>query len=334
MTGPTAILGGGSWGTALSILLAGRGAPVRLWAFEAEEAQRMEAERENATFLPGFRFPPTLHVMYRIEEALEEAEAIVLAVPSTVLRGVVEQIDPARVTGRDVVVATKGLEEESGKRMSEVVRERLPEAPIAVLAGPSLAREVAAGLPASVLSASADPACAARVRERFHGPFFRVYESSDVAGVEVGTALKNVIALAAGIADGMKLGENAKGALLTRGLAEITRLGVALGARRETFLGLAGVGDLVTTCSSPLSRNRSLGEMLGRGIPFREAAARMTQVAEGVPTTRSAWRLSRRLSIEMPITEQVHQVLFEGLDPVAGLRALMGRPPRAEGEEG
>jgi len=183
-----------------------------------------------------------------------------------------------------------------------------------------------------VLAASSERSRAERIRDLFHDVAFRVYTNDDVVGVELGTALKNVIALAAGIADGMGLGANARGAILTRGLAEITRLGVALGARPETFLGLAGVGDLVTTCSSPLSRNRTLGERIGRGIPLNEALASMTQVAEGVPTTRSAVLLARRLGIEMPIAEQVARVLFEGLDPREALRALMTRPPRMEGE--
>jgi glycerol-3-phosphate dehydrogenase (NAD(P)+) len=240
------------------------------------------------------------------------------------------EISSGEMEGRDWVIATKGLEEESGLRMSEVVTELRPRATAAVLSGPSLAREVAAGQPTTVLCASADAACAARVREVFHGPTFRVYTSTDVIGVEVGCALKNVIALAAGIADGMDLGANAKGALLTRGLAEITRLGVAMGARRETFLGLAGVGDLVTTCSSPLSRNRSLGEAIGRGASPAQARAAMTQVAEGVPTTRSAVLMARRLGVEMPIAEQIHRVLFEGQDPKEALRELMRRPPRDE----
>jgi glycerol-3-phosphate dehydrogenase (NAD(P)+) len=270
--------------------------------------------------------------MYDIEAALEGTASVVVAVPSHVIRSVLASVPRASIAGRDWIIATKGLEEGTGLRMSEVVREALPEARTAVLAGPSLAREVAAGQPTTVLSASDDAECAERVRMLFHDVAFRVYTNDDVVGVELGTALKNVIALAAGIAAGMGLGANAHGALLTRGLAETMRLGEALGARRETFLGLAGVGDLVTTCSSPLSRNRTLGERIGRGVPTAEAIASMTQVAEGVPTTRSAVQLARARGIEMPIAEQVHRVLFEGLDPHEALRALMERPPRMEGE--
>jgi glycerol-3-phosphate dehydrogenase (NAD(P)+) len=331
-TPSVAIVGAGSWGSALAVLLAGRGIPVRLRDPDPGVAESMERERENLNFLPGFRFPPALHVMYDLRGALEGASVAVLAVPSRVFRLVVEQIPRDLIPQRDWVVATKGLEEESGLRMSEIVRGIHPDASCAVLAGPSLAREAAAGQPTTVLCAADDAERAARVRKVFHGEAFRVYTSPDVIGVEVGCALKNVIALAAGIADGMDLGANAKGALLTRGLAEITRLGLAMGARRETFNGLAGVGDLVTTCSSPLSRNRSLGEAIGRGIAPDRAESEMTQVAEGVPTTRSAMILSSRLGVEMPIAQQVHRILFEGCDPRVALRDLMARPPRKEGD--
>jgi glycerol-3-phosphate dehydrogenase (NAD(P)+) len=330
---PVTILGTGAWGTALALVLCRKGIGVRMRAYLPEIASDLEASRENVNFLPGFLFPPELHVMYDIGAALEGSEAVVVAVPSQVIRSVLAAVPPGAVAGRDWVIATKGLEEGSGLRMSEVVHEALPDARTAVLAGPSLALEVAAGQPTTVLAASRDVACAERVRDLFHDLAFRVYTNDDLVGVELGTALKNVIALAAGIASGMGLGANAHGAILTRGLAETMRLGAVLGARRETFLGLAGVGDLVTTCSSPLSRNRTLGERIGRGMPVAQALASMTQVAEGVPTTRSAVGLARRHRIEMPITEQVHRVLFEGLDPREALRALMERPPRMEGEE-
>ncbi len=328
------IIGAGSWGTALGILLARRGMDVRLRDPDPTLADEMDRARENVNFLPGFSFPQTLHAMYDIRVALEGADVGVLAVPSQVVRTVAGQIPGGEMGERDWVIAAKGLEEGTGLRMSEVVAELRPQARTAVLLGPSLAREVAAEQPTTVLCASTDPACAARVRETFHGPTFRVYTSTDVIGVEVGCALKNVIALAAGIADGMGLGANAKGALLTRGLAEITRLGVAMGARRETFLGLAGVGDLVTTCSSPLSRNRSLGEAIGRGMSPAQARAAMTQVAEGVPTTRSAVLMARKLGVQMPIAEQIHRVLFEGQDPRGALQELMRRPPRDEEDRG
>jgi glycerol-3-phosphate dehydrogenase (NAD(P)+) len=333
MTRPaTTILGTGAWATALALVLCRKGIPVRMRAHEPAIAHGLRKDRENVNFLPGFLFPPELHVMYDIGESLEGDGPVVIAVPSQVLRSVLSGVPSACVAGRDWIIATKGLDETTGQRMSEVVAESLSGVIPGVLAGPSLAREVAAGQPTTVLAASSERSRAERIRDLFHDVAFRVYTNDDVVGVELGTALKNVIALAAGIADGMGLGANARGAILTRGLAEITRLGVALGARPETFLGLAGVGDLVTTCSSPLSRNRTLGERIGRGIPLNEALASMTQVAEGVPTTRSAVLLARRLGIEMPIAEQVARVLFEGLDPREALRALMTRPPRMEGE--
>lgn len=329
---PVAILGTGAWGTALALVLCRKGISVRMRAHEPEIALDLEARRENVNFLPGFRLPPELHVMYDMEASLDGVASVVVAVPSQVIRPVLASVRGDWVGGRDWIVATKGLEVGTGLRMSQIIREALAGARTAVLAGPSLAREVASGLPTTVLSASEDPECAERVRELFHGAAFRVYTNDDVVGVELGTALKNVIALAAGIAEGMELGANAQGAILTRGLAETMRLGEALGARKETFLGLAGVGDLVTTCSSPLSRNRTLGERIGRGLPTAEAIASMTQVAEGVPTTRSAVQLARARGIEMPIAEQVHRVLFEGLDPREALRALMERPPKMEAE--
>lgn len=328
------VIGAGSWGTALSIILARKGIEVAMVDPDPLLASRMETARENANFLPGFCFPPTLHVMYDIQRAVGSAGTVVLAVPSQVFREVVGKVAPLVEPGVDWVIATKGLEIGTGLLMSEVLAEARPDARVCVLAGPSLAREVVGGQPTTVLAASEDPQVAGRVRDLFHGPAFRVYTSGDIRGVEVGTSLKNVVALAAGILDGMGLGANAKGALLTRGLAEMTRLGAAMGAKRETFLGLAGVGDLVTTCSSSLSRNHSLGEAIGRGVPVPDAIAALTQVAEGVPTTRSAVELGRRLGIELPIAEQVGRILFEGVDPREALRALMARPPRTEEESG
>ncbi len=333
-TSRTAIFGAGSWGTSLGILLARKGVEVALIDPDPTLAARMESTRENSNFLPGFLFPPALHVMYDISRAIGGCATVVMAVPSQVLRAVAGKVPAGAVPTVDWVIATKGLEEGTGLRMSEVLTEARPGAAVCVLAGPSLAREVVAGQPTTVLAASDDPILASRVRDLFHGPTFRVYTSGDMRGVEIGTSLKNVVALAAGILDGMGLGANAKGALLTRGLAEMTRLGLAMGARRETFLGLAGVGDLVTTCSSPLSRNRSLGEAIGRGAPVNQAMAAMTQVAEGVPTTRSAVELGRRLGVELPIAEQVARILFEGVDPREALRSLMARPPRTEEEAG
>lgn len=334
MTGaPVAVLGAGSWGTALAVHLARLAHPVLLWARDRERGMAMEAAAENAVYLEGFKFPAGLHVELDANRALAAGPLAVLAVPSGAFRALLAGLRPPEDPERLWVIATKGLEEATDRRMSEVLASMLPDARAVVLAGPSLAREVAAGGPTSVLAAAETREDAERVQRLFHGPTFRVYTTEDVRGVEIGTSLKNVVALAAGIVDGMGLGANAKGALVTRGLAEITRLGVALGARRETFLGLAGVGDLVTTCSSPLSRNRGLGEAIGRGTDVREAVAAMTQVAEGVPTTRSAVRLAARAGIEMPIAEQVRRVLDREVAPADAVRALMTRPPKGEGED-
>lgn len=334
-THPILVLGTGSWATALSMVLATNGHAVVMKAHEASIAAELEQDRENRIFLPGHRFPDTLRVTYDLQgDTLGSALAVVVAVPSQFLRTVVARLARHPALPPLFVIATKGLEEDTGARMSQVVSEVVSPRAVCVLAGPSLAAEVAARQPTTVLAASRDAIAAMDTRNLFHNDRFRVYTSDDPVGVEVGTSLKNVIALAAGIADGMGLGANTRGALLTRGLAEITRLGVALGGRRDTFLGLAGVGDLVTTCSSSLSRNRSLGEAIGRGVTLGTALASMRQVAEGVPTTRSAVHLARSLSVEMPIADAVHGILFEGKEPREALHDLMTRPPREERADG
>lgn len=330
--GRIAVLGAGSWGTALSIHLARLGHEVELWARDPLRGRELQAQRENRIYLPGMMFPPGLHVEVEMRKTVQAACAVVLAVPSHALDAVVREAVPYGPGPDAWVIATKGLDESSDRRMSEVFEAIQGHEPV-VLAGPSLAVEVACGRPTTVLAACTDAVRAGGIQQLFHGMAFRVYTSTDIVGVELGTSLKNVVALAAGIVDGMELGANARGALLTRGLAEITRLGVALGARRETFQGLAGVGDLVTTCSSPLSRNRSLGEAIGRGRRVRDAIAELRQVAEGVPTTRSAVRLAARARVEMPIAEQVRRLLDEEIEPPEAVRNLLGRPPRREGEE-
>jgi glycerol-3-phosphate dehydrogenase (NAD(P)+) len=329
-----AVLGSGSWGTALACHLARLGRPVRLWGRNPERVAAIHSANENAVYLPGISLPSGLHVTGELEEALRGVGAVVGAVPSRSFAGVLAAAGPLAPADALWVVAVEGLEAGSARRMSEVLADALPGRRGAVLAGPSLAPEVARGLPTSVLAASEDAGSARAAQELFHGPAFRVYTNPDVVGVEIGTSVKNVVALAAGIVDGMGLGANAKGALVTRGLAEITRLGIALGGRERTFLGLAGVGDLVTTCASPLSRNRTLGEAIGRGVPVGQALRAMTQVAEGVPTTRSAIDLAGRFGVEMPIAEQVRRVLEGEAGPAEAVRALMTRPPRGEGDQG
>lgn len=328
---PITVYGGGSWGTTLAIHLGLQGKAVALWEWDGVQRERMTQERENRKFLPGIPFPGFIHVVREEAPPAPEGEIAILAVPSHGVRALMERLTgsgPATLW----VSATKGLEADTCLRMSQVLETvgAIPSERIVVLAGPSLAREVSEGKPAVLLSASTSPESARQVQELFATDRFRVYTSADPVGVELATSLKNVIALAAGIADGLGLGNNARGALLTRGLAEITRLGVALGAKVETFLGLAGVGDLVTTCTSPLSRNHTLGEALGRGVPLEKALAGMSMVAEGVRTTQAALRLAERAGVEVPISREIGRILFEGRDPSRALQELMTRPLRAE----
>ncbi len=326
-----AVFGSGSWGTTLAVLLARRGAPVTLLARGPDEEAELRLAGENRRFLPGVPFPPALTVSCDLA-ALAEAETLTLAVPSEALPAAVDVLQPHVSPSSIVVSGSKGLVQSgpaAPRRLTEVLAAALPN-PVCALSGPNLAREVARDLPSTTVVASASAAAAAAVQRLFTGGAFRVYTSSDVVGVELGGALKNVVALAAGAADGMQLGDNAKAALMTRGLAEISRLGVALGAQPLTFAGLAGLGDLVATCASPLSRNRRLGEALGRGHPLAEAQREIGQVAEGVPTTRAAVALARQAGIELPIVEQMHAVLFEGKDPRQAVLDLMQREPKAE----
>lgn len=333
----TAVLGAGSWGTTLALHLARLGQRIRMWEVDPRRADEVERSRLSLPFLPEHPLPETVRVTSDLEAVLKGAEIGLLVVPSHVLRSVGEKI--ARVRGRGAghapplwVSATKGIEEETGRTPSQVLSESagIPRDSIVVLAGPSLAVEVAAGMPTTLLAASEDEEAAKTVQDLFAGPALRVYTNPDPLGVEVGVSLKNVIAIAAGIAEGLNLGRNAMGALLTRGLAEITRLGLRLGARRETFLGLAGIGDLVTTCTSRLSRNHRVGLGLAEGRSLSQILDEMMMVAEGVRTTRSALQLARSLKVEMPITEQVYAVLFDGKDPRKALAALMQRPLRQE----
>jgi len=329
-----AVLGAGSWGTTLAIVLAENGHEVALWEFDARLAGTLARQRENAKFLPGVSIPKTIEVTNDLGAALRAAVTVVFVVPSHATR---ETARSARATGALqpgalVVCATKGLEEGTLARMTEVLREELPvdTGRIVSLVGPSHAEEVSRRVPTSIVAAGTNAAAVGEAQEAFGRPYFRVYTNDDVVGVEIATSLKNSIAIAAGILDGLGFGDNTKAALVTRGLAEITRLGVAMGASAETFSGLAGVGDLVVTCLSRHSRNRHLGETVGRGETLEQALAGMVMVAEGVRTTRAAVELGRRYNVELPIIEMVHRVLFEGHDPKEAVTALMMRPPRAE----
>lgn len=320
------VLGSGAWGTALAALLAHAGVGTWLWARDPEAVRALEAQRCNPRYLPSLAFPPELWPTHELSVALE-ADLVVVAIPSQALRGVVRKLSVR--PGTPVVSATKGFELGSTSRMSEIIAEELPAAVPLALSGPNLALEIAQGRPASTVVAGPEPA-ARRVQEAFTSDRFRVYTNRDLVGVELGGALKNITALAAGILDGLELGDNAKAALMTRGLAENARLGVALGAEAATFAGLAGMGDLVATCASPLSRNHRVGVELARGFTWKEIQERLRLTAEGVHTTLSALALAERHGIELPIASQIRSVLYEGLGAEHAVSALMGRPPRSE----
>ena len=326
-----AVLGAGSWGTALATHLARAGRSVRLWARDEALAAQMSTTRVNASYLPGIELPRGLVPATSLSAALEDAQFVVVAVPSHGMRAVVRQAVPFIAPRACLVSAAKGLEAHSLRRMSQVIEEETAARfPVVVLSGPSFAAEVARGLPAAVLAASADESAVAGVQEEFRGPGLRLYASDDVPGVEIGGALKNVIAIAAGVVEGIGLGHNAMAALITRGLAEISRLACAEGARRETLAGLSGLGDLVVTCTGSLSRNRHVGLELGKGRKLTEILAGMYMVAEGVRTTDAALALGARHQLELPITAQMSAVLAGHCSPLEAVDTLMGRRQRAE----
>jgi glycerol-3-phosphate dehydrogenase (NAD(P)+) len=326
-----AIIGAGGWGTALACVLAPRFERVSLWMHEADLAERLESTRVNDVFLPGIRLPDNVRAGNSLEQALESAATVVSAMPSHVVRAVYGRMGPYLAPGTGIVSATKGLEAGSLMRVSEVIRDVLgSDFRIAVLSGPTFAREVAAGSPTAVVAASDDEALAEEVQARFSGPTFRVYRSSDPAGVEIGGALKNVVAIGAGICDGLSLGHNAVAALITRGLAELTRLAVAAGGRAETLSGLAGLGDLVLTCTGDLSRNRQVGLKLASGLKLGQIEGSTPMVAEGIKTTAVALELAERYGVELPVARQMHGVLHLGRSPQDAVRELMNRSLRSE----
>lgn len=323
-----AVLGAGSWGTTLAIHLCQVGAEVRLWGNVRADLDAMVRDRENRKFLPGIALPQGVQVLPELEAALDGAGFVFYVVPSQAVREVSGRVVRAGNRGR-AVCAAKGLELGSLKRMSEVLRECGAGEPV-ILTGPSHAEEVSRGIPTTIVAAADDEGDARAVQVLCSTPAFRVYTNNDVAGCEYAAALKNVIAIAAGVCDGIGWGDNTKGALLTRGLAEISRLGVALGGRRETFFGLAGLGDLVTTAMSRHSRNRHVGEAIGRGRALQEILGDMVMVAEGVTTSRAARDLGRARGVELPITEEVCAMLFDGKNPRDSLLALMTRDLKSE----
>lgn len=331
-----AVIGAGSWGTALAKLLSDKGCAVNLWAHRPEHAAEITTHRENLTYLPGFKLGDKLIATSDLAQAVKGRLMVVMVVPSHGFRQVFRQLLPHLHNDTYVISAVKGIENDTLMTMDQVMSDELarlakpPRFHLGVLAGPSFAKEVAANVPTAVAVAFPTRAEAQLAQQFFNAPRFRVYAATDVIGMEISGALKNIVAIAAGICDGLGYGTNTRAALITRGLAEITRLGVKMGAQPLTFSGLAGLGDLVLTCTGDLSRNRQVGLKLGQGRKIDEIVAEMEMVAEGVKTTRSAWNLAQREKVEMPILEQVYQVIYEGLDCDQAVKTLLARSLKEE----
>ncbi len=330
------VLGAGSWGTALALLLARKGVPTVMWGRDQEFIRELQAARQNTRYLPDAPFPDNLVLTSNLKEAVLQSDVLLVVIPShgfrKVMRQVASLLDEEHFPSA-IVSAAKGIENSTLCSMTEILEQEMPPAlsgRFAVLSGPSFAREVADGLPTAVSLAAVDTALCMKLQKLFSTDSFRVYSNLDVVGVQLGGALKNVMAIASGISDGMKFGTNTRAALITRGLAEMTRLGMKAGANPLTFAGLAGLGDLVLTCTGDLSRNRQVGLRLGAGETIDEILESMTMVAEGVKTSMSVHELARKYDVEMPITEQVYRVIYKGLEPGEAVKELMMRPPRHE----
>jgi glycerol-3-phosphate dehydrogenase (NAD(P)+) len=326
----TAIIGAGAWGSALAGLWAKNGHQVVLWGHNADRIARLQKSRQNSEYLPGVALPDSVHITSLLTDCAR-ADLIVLATPSTALRNIASNLATV-VCSDDVVLlsCTKGIEHGSGMRMSEILRETFPQNKIAVLSGPNLANEVARGLPTATVIACDDGDCAASLQTALGSSRFRIYTSMDVVSIELGGALKNVFAVAAGISDGLGLGDNAKAALVTRSLIELVRFGVAMGGTANAFYGLSGAGDLILTCYSESSRNHTVGKRLGAGEALAEITRSMKMVAEGIPTARSAWECAKRLNITTPITDQVYSILYKQKTPAVALEELLKREPKPE----
>lgn len=326
-----AVLGAGSWGTALAMQLARNGQTVSLWARSPQHIEALASRGRNEAFLPGIDFPPGLVPQADLQEAVRTAECLLIAVPSHAFAGMLDQVTPFLRPGQGVSWACKGFEPGSGRLLHQVAMDLVgTDQPLAVVTGPSFAREVACNLPTAVTVAGRPESFTADVARRFHGGNFRAYTSSDLVGAELGGAVKNVLALATGICDGLSLGDNARAALITRGLAEMMRLGQALDARPETLTGLAGLGDLVLTCTGDASRNRRLGLALGRGKGLEETVADIGQVVEGISAAEEVHRLAQSLGVSMPISNEVFRMIHQGHDPKVSLRRLLSREQKPE----
>ena len=325
-----AVIGSGGWGTAIAILLSSRGHNVYLWSWIQEETDRLKKDRENKEFLPGVKFPDTIYCSHDMAECTDGAELIITAAPSPATRTTAKQLSPHVKEGQKIVNISKGLEEGTLLRLSQVYKEEIPQADISVMSGPSHAEEVSRGLPTTNVVASEHIDTAKFIQDVFMGDMFRVYTSTDIIGVELGGALKNVIALCAGISDGLGYGDNTKAALMTRGLAEIARLGKAMGANEKTFMGLSGVGDLIVTCTSMHSRNRRAGILLGQGKSLKETLESVHMVVEGVNTATAAYEMAHKYNVEMPIVEEAYNILYNGRNAREAVLLLMTREKREE----
>ncbi|MGE5683188.1 MAG: NAD(P)H-dependent glycerol-3-phosphate dehydrogenase [Bacillota bacterium] len=327
------VIGAGGWGTTLAVLLNNNGHNVTLWEYDQKYAGELAANRENRLYLPGIKLPSEMSITSTLQDAVCDMELIVFAVPSQFLRSVVQKIDYSFIKNSTLVSVAKGVENKTLLTMSQMMKDQIPaldDHQIGVLSGPSHAEEVSRKIPTAVVAASKNESVSRLIQSAFMTSYFRVYTSTDILGVELGGAVKNVIAIGAGIIDGAKFGDNTKAAIMTRGIAEISRLGIAMGARAETFAGLSGMGDLIVTCMSKHSRNRFVGEKIGEGKKLKEVLASMTMVAEGVESCRSVKQLSSRHEISTPIVDEVYKVLFEDKDPVQATNDLMTRDMKSE----
>ncbi|MCH9697177.1 MAG: NAD(P)-dependent glycerol-3-phosphate dehydrogenase [Gammaproteobacteria bacterium] len=325
------VLGAGSWGTALAVLLARNHHDVQLWAYNADTANAIQTTRRNSRYLPDTVLPDNLIVTGNFESAVNFAQVVLLAVPSQAFSETLKQAVANITPNTSIIWATKGLDPETGLLLHQVVANSVfSQTPVAVVSGPSFAKEVAAGLPTAITIASPNSSHAEEMADLFRNPQFRVYTSKDVVGVQLGGAIKNILAIATGAADGLGFGTNTRAALMTRGLTEMMRFGIQLGGKKETFMGLTGLGDIILTCTDDQSRNRQLGLGIGRGFPIQDVVSDIAQEIEGIPTTKTVFHLAQQHAIDMPITEQVYKVLYEQASPKDAVNSLLSRLPKAE----